>query len=65
MITLNLNRKTLLMLILVVGYAFIEIALRVSILGILATIGVWILLGLLYYDYQRIQKKYEEKYSQH
>lgn len=60
------NRKTILMFVLMlVGLTFIYIGFFVSLLGFLATIGAWTLLGLLYYDYHRTQKKYEEKYSQH
>ena len=66
MITANINRKRLLMLILVVvGYAFIEIGLKVSFLGFLGAIGIYLLIGIVIYDHYRTQKKYEEKYSQH
>ena len=62
---MNLNRKTLLMLILMlIGLTFVYIGFTVSLLGFLATLGAWILLGLLYYDYHQTQKKWEQRHTQ-
>ena len=62
---MNINRKTLLMLILMLlGLAFVYIGFNVSLVGFLATIGMWILLGILYYDYHRTQKEWKQKHTQ-
>lgn len=52
------------LVLMLVALAFVYIALNVSPLGFLATIGAWILLGLLYYDYHRTQRKWEQKHTQ-
>lgn len=61
---MNVNRKTLLLLVLLVavGYAFIEIALRVSI-GFLGALGMDLLIGIVIYDYYRAQKEWEQKHN--
>jgi len=62
---MNVNRKTLLMLILVVvGYAFLYIGSNVYPLGFLAAIGIYLLIGIVIYDHYRTQKEWKQKYTQ-
>ena len=61
---MSINRKTLLLcVLLLLGLAFLYIGFNISPLGLLATIGAWVLLGLLYYDKRRAQKKWEQQHT--
>jgi len=63
---MNISRKTLLLLILVVvGYAFLYIGSNIYPLGFLGAVGIYLLIGIVIYDHYRTKKEYEEKYSQH
>ena len=59
------NRKTLLMLVLVVvGYAFLYIGTNIYPLGFLGAIGIYLLIGIVIYDHYRTRKEWERKHTQ-
>jgi len=65
MIMMKIHRKTLLMLILVVvGYAFLYIGSNFHALGLLAAIGIYLLIGIVIYDHYRTQKEWKQKHTQ-
>ena len=58
------DRKTLLMLVLMlIGLAFVYIGFNVSPLGFLGVLGMYLLIGIVIYDHYRTQKKYEQKHT--
>lgn len=63
---MKVNRRTLLMLLVMfLGLAFVYLGFTFSLLGFLATIGAWILIILVYYDYRQAQKKWEREHTKH